>query len=168
LNWLLRAIRGAPTRLLVGRPSMDRVEFILGYTRNKEVLDLGIVQHSIEAYDSPTWLHRHIQREASYSLGLDILGEEVEVLREKTGPTNNRNPQSVILGELVGRALRRASRERGAYRRILHRHAWRAAPQARLRRRTCPIRERAGSSMGGPHHASPHSLSLHLGGGPAR
>lgn len=53
----------------------DRIDYLSGLARGKDVLDVGIVEHFIEAADNPGWLHRHIAKAASSCLGVDLLPE---------------------------------------------------------------------------------------------
>ena len=61
---------------------MRRVEFVLPHVRGKEVLDVGVVQHTAEAYDQPNWLHRHVCEAARRCVGIDTLAPEVERLAQ--------------------------------------------------------------------------------------
>lgn len=75
----VQKLRNFAVQLLGGN---RRIDFIRKYVTGKAVLDLGVVQHSIENIDDPNWLHREIVRYAKNVLGVDILAEEVEHLNE--------------------------------------------------------------------------------------
>lgn len=54
---------------------LNRTGYLSELARGKDVLDVGIVEHFLEAASSPGWLHRHIAEAASSCLGVDILPE---------------------------------------------------------------------------------------------
>lgn len=60
----------------------DRIAYLSELARGKDVLDVGVVEHFLDAYESPGWLHRHIARAASSCLGVDLLEQEVGKLAE--------------------------------------------------------------------------------------
>lgn len=62
---------------------MKKIEFILPYAENRNVLDLGVVQHDISKYELDNWMHRHLHRVARRCVGVDIVEEGIEVLRER-------------------------------------------------------------------------------------
>jgi SAM-dependent methyltransferase len=59
---------------------MRKVEFILPYVQNKDVLDIGVVQHKVENYKKPNWLHKHIAKASKRCIGIDYLKEGVDYL----------------------------------------------------------------------------------------
>lgn len=59
----------------------DRAAYLSDLARGKDVLDVGIVEHFIEAAHSPGWLHRHIANAASSCLGVDLLPEVEKLAR---------------------------------------------------------------------------------------
>lgn len=61
----------------------DREEYLSQLARGHKVLDVGVVDHQIEAQGAPTWLHRLIVRAASYCLGVDILPAAVTRMAEQ-------------------------------------------------------------------------------------
>jgi 2-polyprenyl-3-methyl-5-hydroxy-6-metoxy-1,4-benzoquinol methylase len=61
----------------------DKINFFIKRTNGKNVLDLGVVQHSNDKHDDPNWLHRAIFNNSKSCLGLDIDKDGVDFLREK-------------------------------------------------------------------------------------
>jgi 2-polyprenyl-3-methyl-5-hydroxy-6-metoxy-1,4-benzoquinol methylase len=94
---ILNLIRRAPFTLL-GRERMRRPNFILEYVRGKAVLDIGVVQHDVAAYEHPAWIHRHVAREAAACVGLDYLEEGVKFLQAKGYDVVQANAEDFDLG----------------------------------------------------------------------
>jgi 2-polyprenyl-3-methyl-5-hydroxy-6-metoxy-1,4-benzoquinol methylase len=61
----------------------DRGRYLCDLVAGKSVLDVGIVEHTREACESPDWLHRRLCSSASRCLGVDILAAEIDHLRNK-------------------------------------------------------------------------------------
>ena len=59
-----------------------KIKFFTSLVSGKNVLDVGVVQHSIRAFDFDTWLHREIVQSSSSCLGLDIDIDGVDELKE--------------------------------------------------------------------------------------
>jgi SAM-dependent methyltransferase len=59
---------------------LDRIDYFCELVRGKDVLDIGIVEHTREAIQSPNWLHKHLFNVANSCLGVDILEEEIDYL----------------------------------------------------------------------------------------
>lgn len=59
----------------------DRISYLCDLATNKDVLDIGIVEHTIDAIQSNTWLHKHICQVSKSCLGVDILEEGIEYLK---------------------------------------------------------------------------------------
>jgi glycosyltransferase involved in cell wall biosynthesis/2-polyprenyl-3-methyl-5-hydroxy-6-metoxy-1,4-benzoquinol methylase len=76
-----RAIRRAELERAWTVEHRERIEFLMDAARNKYVLDLGCVDHSPEAMDTPSWLHRQIAEVASRCVGADYEAAAVERLR---------------------------------------------------------------------------------------
>ena len=55
-------------------------KFILNHIRNKEVLDIGCVNHNPLNYQSKYWLHKLLHKYSKNVLGLDLSKEGVEYL----------------------------------------------------------------------------------------
>lgn len=51
--------------------------------KDKDVLDVGCVAHSIDFSNNPNWLHGFICRNAKSTLGIDILEREINILRQR-------------------------------------------------------------------------------------
>lgn len=73
------ALRHARTGKLV----FDRAAYLSGLVVGRNVLDVGVVEHTQDACESPQWLHRHLCRSAARCRGVDILPSEVEYLRSR-------------------------------------------------------------------------------------
>lgn len=58
----------------------SRIDFIKPYIVDKDVLDIGCVQHKLKHIENPQWLHRLICQSARSVLGVDILPEAVAYL----------------------------------------------------------------------------------------
>ncbi len=61
-----------------------KIEFILPYVQDKEVLDIGRAEAGIKEspYTKEDWLHKHINSTSKYCLGLDIDEKMVNKLQE--------------------------------------------------------------------------------------
>jgi SAM-dependent methyltransferase len=79
--YLLRrkAITKARTRGLIA----DRVDYLCRLAAGKSVLDIGVVEHTTSATESPAWLHGNLKRFAAQCLGIDVLEKDVAKLRER-------------------------------------------------------------------------------------
>lgn len=63
---------------------MKRIDILLPYIRDKEVLDIGCVEHSWEfSFRNPDWLHKKLCENAASVVGIDCLGDDVRRLNEK-------------------------------------------------------------------------------------
>jgi SAM-dependent methyltransferase len=58
----------------------SRFDIITEFCRDKEVLDIGCVQHDVINTDVDGWLHHHVVETSSYTLGVDYLEDEVNEL----------------------------------------------------------------------------------------
>ncbi len=92
----------------------DRIRFLVDRCRGKNVLDIGCVAHESSRFDDPGWLHRHIAEAADSCIGVDVLDEDVALMRSAgydavahdlstgLGPIAARAPFDVIVaGELI-------------------------------------------------------------------
>jgi len=61
----------------------SRFDIITEFCRDKEVLDIGCVQHDLTNVDLDAWLHNHIVKISSYTLGVDYLEEAVDDLEKR-------------------------------------------------------------------------------------
>jgi len=60
-----------------------RIELIKNLCKDKNVLDLGCVDHDSRLERNDLWLHKHIKNVANNLIGVDYLREEVENLKKK-------------------------------------------------------------------------------------
>ncbi len=67
----------------MSRFKSEKVKFIQNLCRGKRVLDVGCVEHTLEATERPEWLHAKIAKVAESVLGLDYEKEAVEVLNQR-------------------------------------------------------------------------------------
>ena len=58
-----------------------KIKFVVKYCRNKNVLDLGCVQHNPLNYKSKYWLHKAILKTAASVVGIDLYEKGVRYLR---------------------------------------------------------------------------------------
>jgi SAM-dependent methyltransferase len=61
----------------------DRVAYLCRLVAGRSVLDIGVVEHTREAMESPLWLHGHLKRCAAYCLGVDVMEAEIKHLNER-------------------------------------------------------------------------------------
>jgi SAM-dependent methyltransferase len=61
----------------------DKDSFILSFCQGKRVLDIGCVNHTLEATFHPDWQHAQIKKAAKKVVGLDYEAAVVEKLRER-------------------------------------------------------------------------------------
>jgi 2-polyprenyl-3-methyl-5-hydroxy-6-metoxy-1,4-benzoquinol methylase len=61
----------------------DALVFTADFVRRQDVLDIGVVAHTIERTAAPDWKHGVIKRSARSVVGIDILEEPVKVLRSQ-------------------------------------------------------------------------------------
>jgi 2-polyprenyl-3-methyl-5-hydroxy-6-metoxy-1,4-benzoquinol methylase len=78
LNYLETKMRGLRRSSQVGI-----VELIENLVRNKRLLDIGVVEHSVDFIERAGWRHKQLSDVAAYALGIDILEKEVSILKEK-------------------------------------------------------------------------------------
>lgn len=71
------------TSIRKGLPDNDYNLYLKKNVENKEVLDIGICEHTQERIDSPDWKHNIIRNNAKYSLGVDIISDLVEKLKKQ-------------------------------------------------------------------------------------
>lgn len=56
----------------------DRGQFIAELVKGKDVIDVGGIQHNIDAQKSENWLHKRLVKSANSIIGIDILKEDVK------------------------------------------------------------------------------------------
>lgn len=61
----------------------DRSTYLAALVAGKDVLDCGIVAHTLEATQGADWLHDTIRRHAKSCLGVDILEAEIAALQQR-------------------------------------------------------------------------------------
>jgi 2-polyprenyl-3-methyl-5-hydroxy-6-metoxy-1,4-benzoquinol methylase len=75
--------RTAIAQARTGKLLPDRIAYLCELVAGKSVLDIGIVEHTRDAVNSPYWLHGNLCRVAAQCLGVDVLEPEIEYLRTK-------------------------------------------------------------------------------------
>ena len=75
--------RGAIARARSNELVFDRVAHLCGLVAGRSVLDIGVVEHTREATESPQWLHGHLKRCAESCRGVDVIEAEVKQLNER-------------------------------------------------------------------------------------
>ncbi len=60
-----------------------KIKFAVKYCENRDVLDLGCVQHNPENYKSKYWLHKALCEVSRHVVGMDLYEPGVVYLREK-------------------------------------------------------------------------------------
>ena len=73
LEWYLKARRTENV--------LDLMSFAKGFVEGKDVLDIGVVEHDISHLSSKDWKHAKFKEWSRSILGVDILKNEVEVLK---------------------------------------------------------------------------------------
>lgn len=61
----------------------DAAEFLRAFVADRTVLDVGVVQHSLEQSENPLWKHGRIRAAARRAVGVDILAPEVAELNRR-------------------------------------------------------------------------------------
>jgi 2-polyprenyl-3-methyl-5-hydroxy-6-metoxy-1,4-benzoquinol methylase len=61
----------------------DRISYLCDLARGKRVLDVGVVEHSLDASSSAQWLHGKLCEVSKTCIGVDVLKEEVGALRQR-------------------------------------------------------------------------------------
>ena len=57
--------RDAISKARAELPVTNRISYLCDLVRGKSVLDVGVVEHTREAVNSPGWLHGHLKRHAA-------------------------------------------------------------------------------------------------------
>ena len=79
MEWRRQALSLARATTLVA----DRRDYICRLAVGKRVLDIGVVEHTATATRGPNWLHERLCRVSKTCLGVDVLGAEINQLRER-------------------------------------------------------------------------------------
>ncbi|WP_417798200.1 class I SAM-dependent methyltransferase [Terasakiella pusilla] len=74
---------GYLNRIRKGLPNNDYNVYLESKVLGKDVLDIGICEHTQERIDSPNWKHNVIRKHSKFSLGIDIIENLVEKLQDK-------------------------------------------------------------------------------------
>lgn len=61
----------------------NALEFTTSFVSGEDVLDIGVVAHTIDRANSPDWKHGIIKQHAKSVIGIDILEDEVKRLNAK-------------------------------------------------------------------------------------
>jgi 2-polyprenyl-3-methyl-5-hydroxy-6-metoxy-1,4-benzoquinol methylase len=77
----------------------DRASYLSALAQGKKVLDVGVVEHCLDASLSEHWLHGKLCESAKLCVGVDILEEEVTLLRQRGYDVRNVDLTEVPLSE---------------------------------------------------------------------
>jgi SAM-dependent methyltransferase len=61
----------------------DRVGYLCSLAAGKQVLDVGVVEHFVDASEGSQWLHGALCKVARRCLGVDVLEKELAILRQR-------------------------------------------------------------------------------------
>ncbi|MGQ0802745.1 MAG: class I SAM-dependent methyltransferase [Actinomycetota bacterium] len=61
-------------------PVDDRAGYLCELARDRNVLDIGFVDHDISFTDGPSWLHARLVAVASRCVGIDVVSDAVEMV----------------------------------------------------------------------------------------
>ena len=59
------------------------LNWIDGFVKSRSVLDIGVVEHDISHIELPTWKHKYIRDRAAHVLGIDIVPEGIDLLKNR-------------------------------------------------------------------------------------
>jgi len=91
-------------------PIANRVDYLCELARGKRVLDIGVIEHSLDATNSGQWLHGRLCAVAESCVGIDILDEEIRVLVQRgydirkvdlTEDVLDETFDVIVMGELI-------------------------------------------------------------------
>ncbi len=80
---VMQARRNKLTTARANASVANRVDYLCEMARGQDVLDVGIVDHILDSLDNSDWLHGKLCKVAKTCLGVDILEEEVNQLKQK-------------------------------------------------------------------------------------
>ena len=83
LNIKGRRKRQAEINSRKGKFNLDRISYLCRLVQGKKILDVGCVQNDARCRHNPAWLHRHLTAAADKVVGIDILDEDLEILRQE-------------------------------------------------------------------------------------
>ena len=78
-----RALLKHLNTLLKNYSQPSKLDFFAEQAKEKKVLDIGVVEHTLEFVEKPEWKHKKIKQVSKYALGVDILEHEVNVLKDR-------------------------------------------------------------------------------------
>jgi SAM-dependent methyltransferase len=64
-------------------PQTAYFDFLSAFVTGRRVLDIGVVEHDLSHMESPTWKHRFIKEHAAHVLGVDIIADKIELLKNR-------------------------------------------------------------------------------------
>jgi 2-polyprenyl-3-methyl-5-hydroxy-6-metoxy-1,4-benzoquinol methylase len=76
-----------------------RKDWVLPFVRDRKVLDLGCVEHAAARSHDPDWLHGLIAQGAKSALGVDILEQDIAVLKAQGFNVVCANVETMALGD---------------------------------------------------------------------
>jgi len=59
------------------------IDWLLQQVADKSCLDIGAIEHDLSFTEYPTWKHKLVSQAASHTVGIDILDEYVEVIKQR-------------------------------------------------------------------------------------
>src|SRR6516162_10165438 len=95
---VLAARRDALTSAQAGMVE-DRIPYLCELVRGKRILDVGMVDHFLDASSSERWLHGRLCEVAKKCVGVDVLTDELEQLRLRGYDVRNADLTSGPLDE---------------------------------------------------------------------
>jgi len=78
---------------------MKRINLMKDIIINKNVLDIGCIQHNWKLYRKKDWLHNQLKEYAKQLKGIDYLKKDVEILQKKGFNIDYANAESFNLNE---------------------------------------------------------------------
>ena len=103
------AFRARTLRSAARPPTPNRVAFLRDRCRDRRILDIGCVAHTIDRMNSPLWLHGQLAEVASSCVGVDVNGLGIRAMQDRgfdaiehdlqlgPGPLAERAPFDVIV-----------------------------------------------------------------------
>lgn len=83
LNLAGRQKRQAEINAQKGAEDLERIPHLCRLVKGKKILDVGCVQNDARCRQNPQWLHRHLALAAAEIVGIDILEEDLKILRDE-------------------------------------------------------------------------------------
>lgn len=59
------------TTIILGESRKKKIEFVIPYVHNRDVLDIGFANEGDKPYLKDNWIHKHIVSASKYCVGLD-------------------------------------------------------------------------------------------------